>query len=134
MTSLVQAKMINSSGVYVVGRLDSTSVKEERLSLDHVVRLTVPPKESGADNAQDVVYSLDEIKDLQSKLMLIAGKAEKGNDEVDTFVRVRKMSYFKKCGFTRRPKFRLHTRSVEDRIKCYLKTFPLVLGGKIISP
>ena len=94
MTSLVQAEMINSRGVYVVGRLnheqDSTFVKEERLSLDHVVRLTVPPKESGADNAQDVVYSLDEIKDLQSKLMLIAGKAEKGKDEVDTFVKVRK--------------------------------------------
>ena len=108
MTSLVQAKRINSSGVYVVGRLkcgqdSSTSGKEERLSLDHVVRLTVPPKESGADNAQDVVYSLDEIKDLQSKLMLIAGKAEKGKDEVDTFVKVRKMSHFKKCGFTRRP-------------------------------
>ena len=114
MTSLVQAEMINSRGVYVVGRLsheqDSTSVKEERLSLDHVVRLTVPPKESGADNAQDVVYSLDEIKDLQSKLMLIAGKAEKGKDEVDTFVKVRKMSHFKKCGFTRRPQ--IHTRSV----------------------
>ena len=120
MTSLVQAEMINSSGVYFVGRLNheqgSTSEKEERLSLAHVVRLTVPPKRSGADNAQDVVYSLDEIKDLQSKLMLIAGKAEKGKDEVDTFVKVRKMSRFKKCGFTRRPPFRLHTRGVEDRI------------------
>ena len=98
MTSLVQAEMINSSGVYVVGRLNhkqgSTSEKEERLSLDHVVRLTVPPKKSGADNAKDVVYSLDEIKDLQSKLMLIAGKAEKGKDEVDTFVKVRKMSHW----------------------------------------
>ncbi|XP_067057901.1 E3 ubiquitin-protein ligase rnf213-alpha-like isoform X3 [Acropora muricata] len=90
MTSLVQAEMINSRGVYVVGRLnreqDSVSEREERLSLDHVVRLTVPPKKSGEENAQDVVYSLDEIKDLQSKLMLIAGKTEKGNDEVDTFV------------------------------------------------
>ncbi|KAK2553290.1 E3 ubiquitin-protein ligase rnf213-alpha [Acropora cervicornis] len=91
MTSLVQAEMINSSGVYVVGRLhreqDSRSEKEERLSLEHVVHLTVPPKESGGDNAQDIEYSLDEIKDLQSKLMLIAGKAEKGKDEVDTFVK-----------------------------------------------
>ncbi|XP_068759451.1 E3 ubiquitin-protein ligase rnf213-alpha-like isoform X4 [Montipora capricornis] len=90
MTSLVQAEMINSSGVYVVGRLnceqDSGSEKGERLSLDHVVCLTVPPKKSEGENAQDVLYSLDEIKDLQSKLMLIAGKAEKGKDEVDTFV------------------------------------------------
>ena len=98
MTSLVQAEMINSSGVYFVGRLNqeqgSTSEKEERLSLAHVVRLTVPPKKSGEDNAQDVVYSLDEIKDLQSKLVLIAGKAEKGKDEVDTFVKVRKRSHW----------------------------------------
>ena len=119
MTSLVQAEMINSSGVYVVGRLHreqgSPSETEERLSLDHVVRLTVPPKESEADNAQDMEYSLEEIKDLQSKLMLIAGKAEKGKDEVDIFVKVRKMSHFiKKCRFTRRPQFRLHTRSVES--------------------
>ena len=99
MTSLVQAEMINSSGVYVVGRLNheqgSTSKKEERLSLAHVVRLTVPPKRSGEENAQDVVYSLDEIKDLQSKLMLIAGKAEKGKDEVDTFVKVSKISHLR---------------------------------------
>ena len=103
MTSLVQAEMINSSGVYIVGRLnreqDSGSEKEERLSLDHVVRLTVPLKKSEEENAQDVVYSLDEIKDLQSKLMLIAGKAEKGKDEVDTFVQVRKMSHLRNLGF-----------------------------------
>ena len=103
MTLLVEAEMINSRGVYVVGRLnreqDSVSEREERLSLDHVVRLTVPPKKSGEENAQDVVYSLDEIKDLQSKLMLIPGKAEKGKDEVDTFVQVRKMSHIRNLGF-----------------------------------
>lgn len=100
MTSLVQAEMINSRGVYVVGRLnleqDSVSEREERLSLDHVVRLTVPAQKRGEENAQDVVYSLDEIKDLQSKLMLIA---EKGNAEVDTFVQVRKMSHLMNLGF-----------------------------------
>ena len=103
MTSLVQAEVINSRGVYVVGRLnreqDSVSEKEERLSLDHVVRLTVPSQKSEEENAQDVVYSLDEIKDLQSKLMLIAGKAEKGKEEVDTFVQVRKMSHIRNLGF-----------------------------------
>ena len=102
MTSLVQAKMINSRGVYVVGRLNreqgSGSEEEERLSLDHVVRLTVPPKQSGGDNTQDIEYSLDEISDLQSKLMLIAGKAEKGKDEVDTFVQVRRMFHLRNLG------------------------------------
>ena len=120
MTSLVQAEMINSSGVYVVGRLhreqDSRSEKEERLSLEHVVRLTVPPKESGGDNAQNIEYSLDEIKDLQSKLMLIAGKAEKGKDEVDTFVKVRKMPHFKKYGFTRRPEHSFRPAFIDPRL------------------
>ena len=92
MTSLVQAKMINSSGVYVVGKfLEKDSPEEERLSLDQVVRLTVPPKERGGSH--DKVYTLDELKDLQSKLMLIAGKAEKGKDEVDTFVKVSELLY-----------------------------------------
>ncbi|XP_068735057.1 LOW QUALITY PROTEIN: E3 ubiquitin-protein ligase rnf213-alpha-like [Montipora capricornis] len=89
MTSIVQAKMINSSGVYVVGRLirEQDFHEEDRISLDQVVRLTVPPKRRGEDGSHDKIYSLDELKDLQSKLMLIAGKAEKGKEEVDTFVK-----------------------------------------------
>ena len=94
MTSLVQAKTINSSGVYVVGQLvpaeDSSAERERRLSLDNVVSLTVPPKGESED-AEGKTYSLDELKDLQSKLMLIAGKAEKGKDEVERFVKVSTM-------------------------------------------
>ena len=91
MTSLVQVKTINSSGVYVVGQLDpeggSSTKREGRLSLDNVVRLTVPQKDTGR-GVRNKTYTLDELKDLQSKLMLIAGKAEKGKDEVETFVKV----------------------------------------------
>ena len=101
MTSLVQAKMINSSGVYAVGQLacESASSTEckKRLSLDDVVSLALPPKDGGQD-LQSKTYSLDELKDLQSKLMLIAGKAEKGKDGVERFVKVRKMPYLSKNG------------------------------------
>ena len=55
--------------------------------MDNVVRLTVPPKD-GDEDVESKTYSLDELKDLQSKLMLIAGKAEKGKDEVERFVKV----------------------------------------------
>lgn len=105
MTSLVQAKLINSTGVYVVGHLvldqgskteherspdrGSKTVLERRLSLDDVISLKVQRKHEGED-VQSKTYSLNELKDLQSKLMLIAGKAEKGKDEVETFVRVSK--------------------------------------------
>ena len=102
MTSLVQAKMINSSGVYAVGQLTceggSSTEYEKRLSLDDVVSLALPPKDGGQD-LQSKTYSLDELKDLQSKLMLIAGKAEKGKDEVERFVKVRKMPYLSKNGY-----------------------------------
>ena len=91
MTSLAQAKSINSSGVYVVGHLDlekgRSSVQGKRLSSKDVIQLTVTLEgESGEEQRKS--YSIDELKDLQSKLMLIAGKAEKGKDDVELFVRV----------------------------------------------
>ena len=95
MTSLVQAKTINSSGVYVVGHLNIKSGSTEQgrqLSMNNVIQLTVPTKD-GSEEGQRKTYSVDELKDLQSKLMLIAGKAEKGKDEVEQFVKV---SYEKK--------------------------------------
>ena len=91
MTSLVQAKTINSSGIYQVGHLntDKGPSPEQRLSFKDVIRLTVPLKD-GSEKEQRKTYSIDELKDLQSKLVLIAGKAEKGKDDVEQFVRVSK--------------------------------------------
>ena len=72
MTSLVQAKNINSSGVYVVGHLDTkngvSTEQGRRLSLNNVVQLTVRTK-GGSEQVQGRTYSVDELKDLQSKLM-----------------------------------------------------------------
>ena len=91
MTSLVQAKTINSSGVYLVGHLDDekglSPEQGKRLSFKDVIRLTVPLKDR-SEKEQRKTYSIDELKDLQSKLMLIAGKAEKGKDDVEKFVTV----------------------------------------------
>ncbi|XP_022801884.1 E3 ubiquitin-protein ligase rnf213-alpha-like, partial [Stylophora pistillata] len=91
MTSLVQATTINSSGVYVVGHLDfkrgPSPEQGKRLSLKDVILLTVPSRDGSERKDQKKTYSIDELKDLQSKLMLIAGKAEKGKDDVEQFVR-----------------------------------------------
>jgi len=57
-----------------------------RLSFNDVIRLTVPTKD-GSEEEQRKTYTVDELKDLQSKLMLIAGKAEKGKEEVEQFVK-----------------------------------------------
>ena len=92
MTSLAQAKTINNNGVYLVGSVGSEKnpamQSEGRPGLESVVRLTVPFRDEDG-NEEGKIYSLDELKDLQSKLMLIAGKAEKGKDDVETFVKVR---------------------------------------------
>ena len=91
MTSLTQAKAINSCGMYLVGGVVSDegliTQSNSCLRLENVVRLTVPFTDEH-ENVQNKIYSLDELKDLQSKLMLIAGKAEKGKDDVETFVKV----------------------------------------------
>ena len=49
------------------------------------------PAETKEDNQEEELryYTLQQLNDLQSKLMLVAGKAEKGKDEVDRFVEVK---------------------------------------------
>jgi len=64
----------------------SPAEQGRRLSLNDVIRLSVPTK-GGSGEVQSRTYSVDELTDLQSKLMLIAGKAEKGKDEVEQFVK-----------------------------------------------
>ena len=88
LTTLVQVEAINSCGVYYIAdserapeskRMDS----EEGLCLENLVYLVVPKEEN--KNREEKVYSLEEVKDVQSKLMLIAGKADSGKEEVDQF-------------------------------------------------
>ena len=60
-----------------------------KTTLDSVIRLTLPPKDDNKEG-EEKVYNLDDLKDLQSKLMLIAGKAAQGKSEdVHRFVEVR---------------------------------------------
>ena len=85
---MVQVEAINSSGTYYIA--DTEITKEVKnlstgvgLNLENLVCLVVP--EDRQKNREKKVYSLEEIKDVQSKLMLIAGKAESGKEEVDKF-------------------------------------------------
>ncbi|CAB4025761.1 Hypothetical predicted protein, partial [Paramuricea clavata] len=89
LTTMVQVEAINSSGVYYIA--DNEKTKESKhvdseLCLENLVSLVVPKDE--IKNRDEKIYSLEEIKDVQSKLMLIAGKAESGKDEVDQFNQV----------------------------------------------
>jgi hypothetical protein len=91
LTTMVQVEAINSSGIYYIA--DSKKAKESKqvdngvkLCLENLVCLVVPKDE--IKSREEKIYSLEEVKDVQSKLMLIAGKAESGKEEVDQFNQV----------------------------------------------
>ena len=83
-SSLLKAETINLQGVYCVGCPNgdtSTSTTMEQLTPKKVIQLRMPP----GDNGHSKSYSLNDLKDLQSKLMLIAAEASEGKDEIDRF-------------------------------------------------
>ena len=86
-SSLMEAKAINEHGVYRVGCVSEDVEKSiETLTLDAVIQLKLPKDEKR--------FTLDDLKDLQSKLMLIAAKASSGKEDVDRFVDVSLLSTF----------------------------------------
>ncbi|PFX29705.1 E3 ubiquitin-protein ligase RNF213 [Stylophora pistillata] len=85
MSSLMEAEKINAQGVYCIGCQDrdtSALPAMEQLTPDKVIKLQLPAE----DNVDRKIYSLNDLKDLQSKLMLIAAKASQGKEEVDRFL------------------------------------------------
>ena len=81
----MQAEAINAYGVYHIASPKKTR-ENVGICLENVISLVVPGTKE--KNREEKTYSLEEVKDVQSKLMLIAGKAEKGKEEVDQFVEV----------------------------------------------
>ncbi|CAC5422256.1 RNF213 [Mytilus coruscus] len=81
-TSLAQAEAINSSGIYHIGVLPSKN-EQQQLELSDVLELQVMEKQEGQYLRRN--YSFDQLHDLQSRLMLVAGKAALGKDDVDRF-------------------------------------------------
>lgn len=103
----MQTKRINLYGVYTVGNISTSS--EGNFNLESVLRLTVPmdervqePRRMDDENLEhegkeeSKTYSLNDLKTLQSKLMLIAGKTVKlrhkdsmeSTEEINRFVEV----------------------------------------------
>ena len=88
-TTMVQIEAINSTGIYYIAYSEkSKDIKhlnsDNKSCLENVMYLVVPNEKT----RDEKIYSLEEVKDVQSKLMLIAGKAESGKDEVDQFNQV----------------------------------------------
>ncbi|XP_052765375.1 E3 ubiquitin-protein ligase rnf213-alpha-like isoform X1 [Mya arenaria] len=81
-TSLKQAEMINKEGKYVL-EADGMKGYFHQLTVEKVLKLIVPKSE---ETKKTKTYSYSEVEDLQSRLMLVMGKSEAGNIDVDKFV------------------------------------------------
>lgn len=57
-----------------------------QLSLDAVLKLRIP--EENDEGQQMRCYSLEDLRELQNKLMLMSGKGDQGQTEVDHFAEV----------------------------------------------
>ncbi|XP_043570887.1 E3 ubiquitin-protein ligase rnf213-alpha-like isoform X2 [Chiloscyllium plagiosum] len=81
LSSLSLASAINNNGIYIIG-----SQKKEKLSLGSAITLIL--SEIHDDSEELRSYTLEELKELQNKLMLMSGKGDHGREEVEKFVEV----------------------------------------------
>ncbi|XP_077967570.1 E3 ubiquitin-protein ligase rnf213-alpha-like isoform X2 [Styela clava] len=77
--SLIRTQEINERGVYTITKKDVSALP----NVENCLILVVPGKDA---TDSDQILSLGELCELQSKLMLIAGEAEKGQRDVNIFV------------------------------------------------
>ncbi|KAM6164698.1 E3 ubiquitin-protein ligase RNF213 [Rhynchocyon petersi] len=82
LSSLSLATAINSRGIYVI----KAPIDGRKVCQDSVLRLFLP--ESHDDNEQIREYSLEELRELLNKLMLMSGKKDQSNAEVAVFSEV----------------------------------------------
>ncbi|KAG3268325.1 hypothetical protein H1C71_021321 [Ictidomys tridecemlineatus] len=82
LSSLSLAAAINSRGIYEI----RAPTSDQKISPDTVLRLILPGGHSGLEPER--AYSLEELKDLLNKLMLMSGKKDHKNMEVEKFSEV----------------------------------------------
>ena len=87
-SSLTLVQAINENGIYCIGRLDDVTSRQpyDKTTVDSVVNLLLPYTSNGKPAFKE--YTLEKLKELQSKLALISGKRSSGQDDVDKFGQV----------------------------------------------
>ncbi|XP_034046727.1 E3 ubiquitin-protein ligase rnf213-alpha [Thalassophryne amazonica] len=81
LSSLSLASSINNNGTYLIR---AKNVK--KLNLDTVLKLQILETHDEGQQWRD--YSLEDLRELQNKLMLMSGKGDQGQKEVDHFAEV----------------------------------------------
>ncbi|XP_029455051.1 E3 ubiquitin-protein ligase RNF213 isoform X2 [Rhinatrema bivittatum] len=82
LSSLSLATAINRKGIYIIG----APAEGQKVTPDSVLRLNLPESHDGEEEVR--LYSLEDLKELQNKLMLMSGRGEQGSMEVETFSEV----------------------------------------------
>ena len=83
-SSFSQAEAINFRGVYTV-QVDQGDALP---TLESCFKVYIPPDQGRQTAHDDKTYRLEEIKDLQSKLVLVAARAESGGGTLQDFMGV----------------------------------------------
>ncbi|XP_036409284.1 E3 ubiquitin-protein ligase rnf213-alpha isoform X2 [Megalops cyprinoides] len=81
LSSLSLASAINKKGIYII-----SAQNQKRLSLDTALKLQMLEEHEEGQEVRS--YSLEDLRELQNKLMLMSGKGEQGQGEVDHFAEV----------------------------------------------
>ncbi|XP_026134867.1 E3 ubiquitin-protein ligase rnf213-alpha-like isoform X3 [Carassius auratus] len=81
LSSLSLASAINTNGIYVI-----SAQNQKKLCLENILKLQI--MEEHDEGCETRIYSLDDLRDLQNKLMLMSGKGDQGQCEVDQFSEV----------------------------------------------
>uniref|UniRef100_A0AAV2KEC8 Ring finger protein 213 n=1 Tax=Knipowitschia caucasica TaxID=637954 RepID=A0AAV2KEC8_KNICA len=81
LSSLSLASSINQKGIYII-----SAQHGKKLCLDKVLELRIPEEHDAGQHIRN--YSLEDLRELQNKLMLMSGKGDQGRHEVDYFTEV----------------------------------------------
>ncbi|GCB69384.1 hypothetical protein scyTo_0001043 [Scyliorhinus torazame] len=81
LSSLSLASAINNNGIYII-----SSPEKNKLSFGSAITLNLSEVHDDSEEVRS--YSIEELKELQNKLMLMSGKGDHGREEVERFVEV----------------------------------------------
>ncbi|XP_016095221.1 E3 ubiquitin-protein ligase rnf213-alpha-like isoform X1 [Sinocyclocheilus grahami] len=81
LSSLSLASAINTKGIYII-----SAQNQKKLCLENILKLHI--MEEHDEGCERRIYSLEDLRDLQNKLMLMSGKGDQGQCEVDQFAEV----------------------------------------------
>ncbi|XP_052215091.1 E3 ubiquitin-protein ligase rnf213-alpha-like isoform X2 [Dreissena polymorpha] len=83
-TSLKQAEAINNDGMYIVGIDAEGGYQGEKMTEHDILRLVVPEKDGERQYRR--TYSLADVQDLHSRIMLVSGKNSQDTQEKEVDV------------------------------------------------